>query len=104
MPDGRGRFARSLDDGAGIDTGRAIGTNQDFAIENITGTYGPTMVNNSTPAAGTGAFFRTDPGSIGSPAGASTERNTLNFDASLVVNTSTETRPINIAYLEIIKY
>lgn len=95
LPDGRGRFLRALDLNCGLDLGREFGSFQDCAIENITGSVD--------------GFFKTGGGVSGAlyysvslntqPTGASSQGyNTLNIDTSRAVRTSTETRPINIAF------
>lgn len=106
VPDGRAEFDRGLDDGRGIDVGRALGTAQGDAIRNITGFTG--IFYRAGAVGSSGALFASaysaNPakgGVSGSDAGDSPG---LNFDASLVVPTAAENRPRNVAYLPIIKY
>ena len=104
MPDLRGEFVRGWDDSRGVDTGRAFGSAQSWAIENIVGTFTDIRVRLNSIFTATGAFT----GSTGASSGDSGAggANTVNFafDASNVVNTATETRPRNIALLYCIKY
>lgn len=115
VPDLRGYFVRGLDEGRGVDPGRAIGTNQADAFQNIVGylgvddrvqdgsaAVGAFQSNGSTPsqaiAAGAPNIDTTAEGGDGRACYAK-------FDASLSVGarTSTETRPTNIALVGIIK-
>lgn len=83
----------------GIDSGRAILTEQMDALQNITGrltTYRRTDRNLVMPS-GAFASIRTQNGSMGS-GGADDWAMEVEFNASKVVRTSTETRPRNIAY------
>lgn len=106
VPDGRAEFDRGLDDGRGIDVGRALGTAQGDTIRNITGFTGIHFRAANVGSSGalfTAPYSNTPPkaGVVGTDAGDSPS---LNFDASLVVPTSAENRPRNVAYLPIIKY
>lgn len=99
LPDLRGVFIRGWDNGKGIDSGRAILTEQMDALQNITGrltTYRRTDRNLVMPS-GAFASIRTQNGSMGS-GGADDWAMEVEFNASKVVRTSTETRPRNIAY------
>ena len=100
LPDLRGEFIRGWTDGkVGIDTQTTFGRFQDWSIENILGS-----VQTETVHAGpTGAFGSTNSGD-GGYNGPGPNPTNLNFDASRVVKTSTETRPRNIALLACIKY
>jgi microcystin-dependent protein len=109
LPDLRGEFIRSwVDNKVGIDTQTTFGRFQSWAIQNITGTIdsiSETFAGN-TPNE-TGAFYKvaSTPNRSGTPnAPDSSNAGTLGFDASLSVQTSTETRPRNIALLACIKY
>lgn len=103
LPDMRGRFKRGFDDGAGVDAGRVLLSNQDGAAPNITGSI-PAGNYFDVPAGGTGAL---------SGSGASSEQfdadqynasthSGINFDASLCSdiysNDVTELRPDNTAW------
>lgn len=109
LPESRGEFLRGWDHGREVDTGRAIGSYQIDAIQNIVGNLA------ADPAAAyqflgegnlnaTGAFgvtSRTAPGISDATSvqmGAS-----LSFDASRAVRTSSETRSRNLAVMWCIK-
>jgi len=100
-PDFRGVFLRGLDNGRGLDPSRALGLLQTDAIRNITGQLDMFEIY-STFA--TGAFNSTVTSITG--------KNTLqggygygaSFDASLVVPTAAENRPVNHAVEFWIKY
>tara|TARA_S200002703_G_scaffold140172_1_gene131283 strand:+ start:949 stop:2190 length:1242 start_codon:yes stop_codon:yes gene_type:complete len=100
LPDLRGEFIRGWDNGRGIDSGRKLGSYQAWAIENITGSLGSSRQYGS----GSGAFSTTS--GTGAPPGtgsASSSVTKIDFDASNVVNTASETRPRNISLMFIIK-
>jgi microcystin-dependent protein len=104
VPDLRGEFIRGLDNGRGIDSSRALGSEQLDALQNITGAIGPTPFQRLSGAK-TGAFGNI-PGAVSNDnAGRWDEapQSGIDFDASRVVRTSKETRPRNIALLAIIK-
>lgn len=90
LPDLRGEFVRSLDDGRGVDSGRAIGTAQgeDFKSHNhgfgADGNTGSTKVTNGSVWGWNGA--QADQG------------HTVSFSGG------TETRPRNVAMLACIKF
>ncbi|MFA6047009.1 MAG: hypothetical protein WC718_18655, partial [Phycisphaerales bacterium] len=108
----RGRFLRGIDNGAGLDPSgtRVPGSQQSDAIRNITGslvgvagvtgkaypwgfdvgTHGAISVALAATAYNTTAGNYTVPGGYGT---------TANFDASDVVPTSTENRPVNVAVI-----
>lgn len=105
LPDLRGVFPRGLDDGRGIDSGRGIGSFQDDAIRNITGRMGTDdrFLYGDGVTRFSGAFY--DMGiSIGAGVTGAEMGYTLGFDASRVVPTANENRPVNIALLAVIKY
>jgi microcystin-dependent protein len=110
LPDLRGEFMRGWDDGRGIDSGRAFGSAQSFAIQNITGTA-DFVANGSTgnqivsSASGSMSIASVAGGDLRTTAGAaaSTGRR-LTLDASTQVQTAAETRPRNIALLACIKF
>lgn len=98
LPDMRGRFARGWTNGSSIDSGRVFGSEQLDAIQNITGSA--TVVAEVT--ATSGAFAQTATGNRYS--GSSSPGSRIDFNASRVVRTATETRPRNRALLYCIKY
>lgn len=100
VPDLRGRFIRGWVDNGSIDTGRAFGSGQTDALQNITGSA-PGIAGASL--AGTGAITMTNQ-ALGATMGAGNYNLTIGFDASLVARTATETRPTNVALLACIKY
>ena len=104
LPDLRGEFVRGFDAGRGVDTGRSFGSAQSWAIENIVGTFTDIRVRLNTIFTATGAFTGTTGASSGDSGSGAANTVDFDFDASNVVNTSTETRPRNIAMLYCIKY
>lgn len=101
IPDLRGEFIRGWDNGRGVDTGRAFGSFQNWAIENITGQiFVPVGVGG-----GTGALRNYNSG--GNQISASTISSStagIDFDASRIVSTANETRPRNISMMYLIKF
>lgn len=95
LPELRGEFLRALDDGRGIDTGRALATAQGDAIRNITGSFG------TVRGGATGVF--SEIANITS-AGAAGTGYTVTLNASTVVPTAAENRPRNVAMLACIKF
>jgi hypothetical protein len=101
LPDARGETFRVWDDGRGVDVGREIGSWQDFAIENITGSltsYRGVFSNNS------GAFTRSGSATVFDGPGGIAQSHIVNFDASNVVKTANETRARSLAVMDVIKY
>lgn len=104
LPDFRGEFLRSWDDGRGVDAGRAIGSAQGDAIRNISGRI----------SGGGGAYFDSATGpfylpptydALGTQMSGETGRtDDIGFNASLTVPTANENRPRNIALLACIKF
>ena len=94
LPDLRGVFIRGYGGNSA-----PIGVVQGDAIRNITGTY--QAYSNSQLSAKTGAFY--DAGQTGGGSGGDRNNRALGFDASRVVPTADENRPINIAFLYIVK-
>lgn len=104
LPDLRGEFVRGWDDGRGVDSGRALGGAQSWAIQNITGRANSDLVRFNY-AATDGAFAAESMVSRARPSSTTTgDTYGINFDASRVVQTANETRPRNVALLACIKY
>ncbi|MDK2956535.1 MAG: hypothetical protein PWQ57_2031 [Desulfovibrionales bacterium] len=102
LPDLRGEFLRGWDHGRGVDadSSRALGSAQAYAIENITGRFQGVSSEDRVAASG---VFRL--GSTYAGAGANPQtKYVMEFDASRMVNTSTETRPANTAVMYVMKY
>jgi|APGre2960657404_1045060.scaffolds.fasta_scaffold24594_3 microcystin-dependent protein len=111
LPDLRGEFIRGWDDARAVDSGRTFGTAQTDALQNITGsvwaqTSGGPDKNILHSAAGAFSGFSQGNSIASSVAtyGTNDRFSGINFNASLVVRTSTETRSRNIALLACIKY
>lgn len=96
LPDLRGEFVRGLDNGRDIDASRAIGSHQDDAMQNITGTFAGGLGDRST-----GAFSKIDNGA--GQSGTASPQSIFDFDASRQVRTALETRPRNVAMMYVIK-
>lgn len=101
LQDRDGVFVRQLGtDPNGNNSGRSIGSVQDFAIENITGEFNTD--DRVTASGDENPFYKPagspDSGSDGTGSGA-----IIAFDASRAVSTDTETRPINQTTVWIIK-
>lgn len=109
LPDLRGEFIRGLDDGRGVDSGRAILSVQGDAIRNITGSAAAVSwdgggIDNNWGAYG--AFGRTIENNgtrVPNSKDGQMASYTLLFDASRVVNTASENRPRNIAFNYIVR-
>ena len=116
LPDMRGMFTRGWDSAGGVarncDPGRALGSQQGFAIENITGSIcgiSETFGAVGTPSIATAgnALYRSAslPNRAFTPITTDTSNTgTVCFNAALSVSTAAETRPVNIAILPCIKY
>ena len=102
LPDLRGEFPRGLDDGRGIDSGRTIGSSQSYALENFTGVFNSGQYYSYAYA--TGVFAASGNNGHRTYASGTNAGLQLTIDASRQVNTSTETRPRNVALLACIKY
>lgn len=104
VPDLRGEFIRGADDGRGVDTGRALHSNQLDADQAMSGTLGRFNKFAAQHGAPTGPFTEVSFGvEQGISSGASDGYNSINFDNSTVIRTADETRPRNVAMHHIIK-
>jgi competence protein ComGC len=103
VEDLRGSFVRGWDHGKGIDKGRVIGSYQDDTLQNIKASM---VLQLNGPTSGiSGAFSRSSAGGQNHARGNySGNYDRINFDASRVARTSSETRPKNIADMYIIKH
>ncbi|WP_256574480.1 MULTISPECIES: phage tail protein [unclassified Pseudomonas] len=99
LPDTRGEFLRGWDHGRGVDAGRAVGSVQLDALQNITGGFD----GNLDVKTATGAFVALNSALVTANTNAVTGFHGANFDASRVARTSTETRPRNLAVMWCIK-
>jgi microcystin-dependent protein len=104
LPDSRGEFFRGWDHGRGTDAGRAVGSNQLDALQNIQATWGdmPRGVGGTSVNA-TGAVVGTTISSNNGADGGNLPYGVFSFDASRVARTATETRPRNLAVMWCIK-
>jgi hypothetical protein len=114
LPDLRGEFIRGFDNGAGNDpdaasrtdrgdgtTGDNVGTKQDFAVENATGNIATSLTATGSGIDPTGVFSATNPRSLNGGGGG--QMADVSMDLSDQLQTSTETRPRNVAMMWIIK-
>jgi len=105
LPDLRGEFLRGWDDGRGVDASRELGSLQADALQNITGYAGVNLPYHTQLHVTDGAMFYTDKIAQGTCGGGGSNGSAIvNFDASRVARTATETRPTNVALLACIKY
>lgn len=104
LPDLRGVFIRGWDNGRNLDGGRTLLSFQGDAIRNITGYYVQRLAGNSYWNGCGGAFYQ-EGNAFGHNAindggnGATTKK----FDASRVVPTAKENRPVNMAFNYIVR-
>ena len=100
LPDTRGYFMRGWDNGRGVDSGRAIGTFQDDALQNIVGTLG--LIHGGDQSAD-GPFLNDGATNAHIDSGTSGTDPGVTFDASRTVRTASETRPKNLAVRFIVR-
>lgn len=104
LPDLRGEFIRGWDHGRGIDMGRSMGSHQMDALQQMKGTITSNGRGQFSSSGNTGVFSGQGYGTARHGDGSNlTTRANLDFDASHVARTATETRPRNIAMLICIK-
>ncbi|WP_071845488.1 phage tail protein [Pragia fontium] len=101
LPDLRGEFIRGWDDGRGVDEARGILTDQNDAMQKITG-YFRSIDRNYDWIGGSAYLHSRWSTSIKSGAGDGWGTNVM-FDSSREVRTAEETRPRNIAFLYIVR-
>lgn len=113
IPDLRGVVARGWDNGRGLDSGRAFGSYQADAIQNIVGKIDAT--SSATTSQAFGEIYRSNlsvTGPFGAlysntcsvvDSGASEHMTGFDFDASRTVRTADETRMKNIALYPVIR-
>lgn len=99
LPEARGDFPRIWDDGRGVDSGRALLSEQLDAMQNVTGSLSDNTMGSASSASG---VFNVDSGS-GVKYAAPSVGNAfgyygVTFDLSRNARTSAETRPRNIAF------
>ena len=102
VPDWRGRFIRAWAHGSSVDpdSNRGIGSLQGDAIRNITGSI-TGAGSTEEGATYTGALY--NPGLYKGADGGHDTDSGIGFDASRVVPTAPENRPVNVAAMYIIK-
>ncbi|MDT9846262.1 hypothetical protein [Citrobacter freundii] len=99
LSEARGAFPRIWDDGRGVDSGRALLSEQLDAMQNVTGSLSDNTMGSASSASG---VFNVDSGS-GVKYAAPSVGNAfgyygVTFDLSRSARTSAETRPRNIAF------
>lgn len=102
IPDFRGVFLRVVDDGRGLDPGRVLNSLQTDAIRNIVGNLFQSGQITMTSANGVFAVTANAGGFFDSGGGSGA--GTFNFDASRVVPTAAENRPVNMPVYAMIKF
>lgn len=108
VPETRGEFLRGWDHGRGVDAGRAIGSDQLDALQNITGAFTNRATDQVAGDIGglSGAFKYGPEGVVGGIKVVSSTTKplgTVQFDASQVARTASETRGRNLAVMWCIK-
>lgn len=97
LPDDRGYGIRAADNGKGIDVGRTVGSYQEDAMQDITGSI-TNLASTSGDLGLTGAFSGANSRPIERAIGnAKTQYTTIELKASSVVRTANETRMKNVA-------
>ncbi|MDT7359191.1 phage tail protein [Citrobacter freundii] len=99
LSEARGAFPRIWDDGRGVDSGRALLSEQLDAMQNVTGSLSDNTMGSASSASG---VFNVDSGSgvkyAAPSAGNAFSYYGVTFDLSRSARTSAETRPRNIAF------
>ncbi|WP_272683282.1 hypothetical protein [Providencia sp. PROV156] len=97
LPDDRGYAIRAADNGRGIDTGRTVGTYQEDAMQEISGSI-TNLASTTGALALTGAFSGANAKPIERAVGnENSQYTTIEFKASRVAKTANETRMKNVA-------
>lgn len=100
LPESRGEFERGWDHGRGVDVGRAVGSYQLDALQNLIGGLGSTL---DVMSSASGAFAIAASGTGAYATGNTGNFKQFTFDASRVARTSTETRARNVSVVMCIK-
>ncbi|OCG64030.1 tail fiber protein [Gilliamella apicola] len=103
LPDLRGEFIRGWDNARGVDPGRQILSWQGDAIRNIVGSMGFTELNNGVQTAGAFYVSSNPHASMTYHSRGDGFNTVVAFDASRSVPTAHENRPINVAFMYIVK-
>lgn len=103
LPDLRGEFLRGLDDGRGVDSGRALGTAQADQIQGHRHRMYAAFYDR-VGGAGTGAAITQAAGNNTSQTGGDAIREEISNGTNGTPRTGEETRPRNVAMLACIKY